>query len=244
MLKKKDTVGELIFGIHPLLEALKAKKRKCITIYTTKPHPKGWDMVEPLLPAYKIPVQYVTRDVLTRMVQTPDHQGFVAWMQPFPLRKKMFDPKSQPFLVLLDGIQDPRNVGAILRSCYCTGVDGVILVKKNAAPLNAVALKSSAGLAEHLDIIVLASVEEAVLQLKKAGYTLYMAAFDGKNAVECEYQMPLCLVIGSEGVGISRSILHEGIKITLPQRSPDISYNASVAASLLTFLIGTRYKKI
>jgi 23S rRNA (guanosine2251-2'-O)-methyltransferase len=146
--------------------------------------------------------------------------------------------------LLLDGIQDPRNLGAILRSAHCTNVDGVILVKKNAAPLTATALKASAGLAEYLDIMIANSVEEAVILLKKSGYNLYLATFDGQNALACNYAMPLCVVIGSEGLGISRSIMHEGTKITLPQKSSDISYNASVAASLLTFLISTRFQKI
>lgn len=243
--KKKETIGELIFGIHPIVELLKAKKRKLITLYTTNPTPKGWNQIEGLLPSgYKVPIQYVARDVLTRMATCPDHQGVIAWVHPLPIRKKMFDSAKQQFLLLLDSIQDPRNLGAILRSAYCTGVEGVVLVRKNAAPLNATALKASAGLAEHLDIFIASSAQEAVLQLKKAGYNLYLATFDGVNALTCSFDMPLCLVIGSEGVGISTSILKEGTKITLPQKQKDISYNASVAASLLTFLVGTKYNKI
>jgi 23S rRNA (guanosine2251-2'-O)-methyltransferase len=119
-----------------------------------------------------------------------------------------------------------------------------MLVKKNAAPFNATVLKSSAGFAEHLDIMVVNSVEEAVKYLDNAGYQLYLATFGGKDATSCTYTTPLCVIIGSEGIGISRSILHKGTKITLPQKSPDISYNASVAASLLTFLISTQCNKL
>ena len=89
----------------------------------------------------------MTRDVLNRLAQTTDHQSVVAWANPFNIRKKFFEPAKSPFLLLLDSIQDPRNLGAILRSAYCTGVDGVIICGKNSAPLNATALKSSAGLA-------------------------------------------------------------------------------------------------
>jgi 23S rRNA (guanosine2251-2'-O)-methyltransferase len=238
MKKNKNTVGELIFGVHPIVELLKAKRRKIISIYTTKPQPKGWSLIEKLMPSYPVPIQYVEeRDILTRMAETTDHQGVVAWVQPFAFQKKFFAPETSPFLLLLDGIQDPRNVGAILRSAYCLGVQGVILVKKGGAPLTATALKASAGLAEHLAIFVASSIQEAIMKTKAAGYNLYLATFGGKNACEVQFKMPLCLVIGSEGVGISPSILKEGIPVTLPQKTADISYNASVAASLLAFLI-------
>lgn len=244
MKKNANTPGELLFGIHPIVELLKAKKRKIITLYTTRPEPKGWQQITDILPAYHIPVQYVARDVLTRMVSSMDHQGVVAWVNPFGYRKAFFDPAKSPFLVMLDGIQDPRNLGAILRSCYCTNVSGVIIVKKAGVLLNATAFKSSAGLAEHVEILVASSAEEAVLSLKKAGYNLYMATFDGKPATSVEFQMPLCVVIGGEGFGISKSIIKSGTAVTLPQQRADISYNASVAASILTFLIATQHQKI
>jgi 23S rRNA (guanosine2251-2'-O)-methyltransferase len=243
MKKNKNTVGELIFGTHPIIELLKAKRRKIITIYTTRPEPKGWSNIEKILPSYHVPIQYVERDVLTKMAETTDHQGIIAWVQPFAFQKKFFSPDNSPFLLLLDGIQDPRNVGAILRSAYCLGVDGVILVKKGGSPLTATALKSSAGLAEHLAILVAGSVQEAISLAKTAGYKIYLATFGGQNACTTQFAMPLCLVIGSEGMGISPSILKEGISVTLPQKKTDISYNASVAASLLTFLIAQQNQK-
>ncbi len=242
--KKNKVQGELIYGIHPVIELLKAKKRKIISIYTTRPTPKAWSKIEQLLPERPVPIQYVSRDVLTNMAHTPDHQGIVAWVQYFPYRSKAFDAQKQKFLVLLDGIQDPRNVGAIIRSAYCTGVDGVILTQKFAAPLNATAFKSAAGLAEHLDIMLAQSTPAAVQVLKAAGYNIYLAAFGGQNALQVSYQLPACLVIGSEGEGIMPSVLKMGMQVTLPQKTTDISYNASVAAGILLFLIGAQQKKI
>lgn len=241
---KKHAEGELIYGINPLIEVLKAKRRKVITIYTTRPTPKAWHKVEKLLPERPIAIQYVDRDVLTNMVKTTDHQGVVAWVQEFAFRKKQFDPSKQKFLVLLDGIQDSRNLGAILRSAYCAGADGVVLSKKGAAPLNAAAFKSSAGLAEHLEVHVATSSSAAAQELKAAGYNLYLAVFGGQNATKVEYAMPLCMVIGSEGEGIHPSLLKMGTAVTLPQRTPDISYNASVAAGILLFMVGTQHGKI
>jgi 23S rRNA (guanosine2251-2'-O)-methyltransferase len=229
--------GELVFGVHPVLELLKNKRRKIISIYTIKPQIKAWAEVEKLLPKYPVQIQYVARDVLHKIAGSMDHQGILAWAQPFPYRKKFFTPEKEKFLVLLDGIQDPRNLGAIIRSAYCTGADGVIIVRKGASSLTATALKASVGLAERMEVYEAASVMQAVQELKKAGYNLYMAAFQGQDATQCSFAKPLCLVIGGEGEGINREIINQGTQVTIPQRIPGISYNASVAAGILLFLI-------
>lgn len=237
MKKNTDKVTELIFGIHSVIELLKAKRRKLAILYTTKPIPKGLQAVEPLLPK-NIQIQYVERDVLTKLAGTTDHQGVVAYATPFVIRKKFFDPNLQKKLLMLDGIQDVRNLGAILRSAYCTGIDGVILMKKHGAPLNAAALKASAGLAEHLEIYYAPSNQAAIQELKKAGYNLYLAVVDkGSNATKIKYNEPLCLVIGGEATGISADIRSSGQLITLPQRDPEVCYNASVAAGILLFIV-------
>ena len=244
MQNTKKQIGELIYGVHPLIELLKAKRRKLISLYTTKPEPKAWSNVQELWPKYPVAIQYVSRDVLTRMAGTTDHQGFVAWVQEYPFRKTFFDAGKQPFLVMLDGIQDARNVGAIIRSAYCTGASGVIMIKKDSAPLSGPALKASAGLAEHMEIYLSPSPQAAMIELKKAGYTSYLATFDGKDATTVAYKNPLCLVIGSEGFGVSREILSMGVHVTLPQKTKDISYNASVAAGILLFLAAQQQKAV
>jgi 23S rRNA (guanosine2251-2'-O)-methyltransferase len=177
------------------------------------------------------------------MVESQDHQGFVAWVQAFAYQKKFFEPAKAPFIVLLDGVQDPRNLGAIIRSMHCMGVSGVVLVKKGASPLTPAAIKASAGLAEYMQIFVASSTGEALLLVKNAGYALYIATFGGKDVTQVEFAKPLCLVIGSEGAGVSHGIAKEGIKITVPQVSEDVSYNASVAASLIAFVITQKIKK-
>jgi 23S rRNA (guanosine2251-2'-O)-methyltransferase len=242
--KTQSKTGELVFGVHSIIELLKAKRRKLISIYTVKPAPQAWTQIEKILPKYPVPVNYVSRDALSNIAGTTDHQNIIAWAHPFPYRKKMFDPAKERFIVMLDGIQDARNLGAIIRSGYCTGVDGVVLVKKGSASLNAAAIKASAGLAEHVEIYMAASAQQAAFELHKAGYTLYMAAFGGHDASACAFNMPLCLVIGGEGFGISKDIMKYGTQITIPQRTKDISYNASVAAGILLFLISTKNKLV
>lgn len=242
--KTAQKSGELIFGPHSIIEVLQAKRRKLISIYTTKPTPSFWPQIEKLLPKYPVPINYVPRDALTNIAGTPDHQGIVAWAHPFGYRKKFFDPEKEKFLLMLDGIQDARNLGAIIRSAYCTGVQGIIITKKGSVALSAVAHKSSAGLAEHCEIYLVASASAAAQELQRAGYTMYMATFQGESAPQVAYTTPLCLVIGGEGFGISKEIIKYGTHITIPQRTPTISYNASVAAGILLFLIATQQKFI
>lgn len=235
---------ELIYGIHPVRELLKAKRRKLLTVYTTKPAPKAWGTLEPLL-GKGAQVRIVTRQTLNDIAQTTDHQGVVAWAAPFPIRKKAFDPIKHPYLLMLDGIQDPRNLGAIIRSAYCTGISGIIIPAKGSSPLSAAALKASAGLAEHVEIYQPTSPRMALQELKQAGYNLYLATVEhGESATQTIFKEPLCLVIGSEGGGIAPELRAMGTKITLPQRVNDISYNASVAAGILLFLIATKLQKV
>ena len=255
----KKITTEFIYGIHPLIELLKAKKRKLFKVYTTKPEPKAFKKIQHLLPKYPVEIVYKKKQELNNLVDTTDHQGIVALVSPLQIRKKPFDPKKQAThehatpehalpeqkaILLLDGIQDTRNLGAIIRSAYCTGFQGIVIPKKGSAPLNASTYKASAGLIEHIEIYQPPSTAAAVNELKKAGYNLYISALTKKaeNATTITYKKPLCLVIGSEGTGVQKDILNKGQAIIIPQKQSDISYNASVAAGILMFFIATQNK--
>lgn len=237
--KKWTTVTtEVVYGAHPIIEVLKAKRRRVTTLYTTKPEPRSWSRIKEYLPERLPQINIVTKDVLDRLTHNAEHMGVVAMVGQFPYRSKMFDPARHPFLVLIDSVQDVRNLGAILRTAYTMGVDGIVLAKTNAAPLNAASLKASAGLAEHLEIYQASSLKGALVDLKKAGYNLYMAVLEGGvDACAVEYKSPMVLVIGNEEKGITKEIQSQGTLITLPQRAPDISYNASVAAGMLMLVL-------
>ncbi|MBT3455665.1 RNA methyltransferase [bacterium] len=246
MAKDKKKQLDVIYGIHSICELLKAKRRKLVTLYTTKIPPKGWKSIQKIGIPKLTNLQYVSREFLAKFSGTTDHQGVVGLAQQFVFRKSFFDSKKSQFVLLLDGIQDPRNLGAILRSAYCTGVDGVIITKKHSAPITGAALKASAGLAEHLDIYQAPSSLSALQELGKQNYNVYLAALSSRanNAIEVTYKMPLCIVIGNEAQGISKSLFSFGTVVQLPQKTSDVSYNASVAAGILLFTIATYSSKI
>lgn len=230
--------GDIIYGVHPVIELFKAKRRKVLEIYLLNPEPKIWRQIQDIVPKYKVIVHSMGREMLERTVNTSDHQGIAVLAEPFPFRKKFYDPERSPFLLLLDGVQDVRNLGAIIRSAYCTGVDGIIVCRKNGAPLNGAAIKASAGLIERMQIYEATSVGAALYELKGAGYNIYATALGGKtDATQIAFTKPLCVIIGSEGKGVSPESKKAGTIITLPQQSDDVSYNASVAAGIVLFMI-------
>ncbi len=229
--------GELLYGAHAVAEALKAKKRKLIAIYTTKPEPKSFLRVKQFLPASKnFNLQYVSRDVLAKMAGGSDHMGIVAWFSEFQYRKKFFEPEKHKKLLLLDGVQDVRNLGAITRSAYCTGFDGLILCASKSAAITPAAVKASAGLVEHLDVFLAPNTSAALDLLNSAGYNKYFAVLgEGKLINEVKFENPFCLIIGNEEQGVGKQHFNKGTLVTLPQKTKDISYNASVAAGIFMF---------
>lgn len=235
---------DIIYGVHPVIELLTSKRLKISAIYTLNHPIKAWDKIKELIPSY-MTVQQVTRQTLDNVAGTQDHQGILAFVSPFPFAKAMFGPGKQPFIVILDEIQDVRNLGAILRSAYCTGVDGVVLCQKNSAPLTPASIKSSAGLALHLPIFLAPSIKSAITMAKQAGYNMYYATLgQGENASTVQFASPAALVIGNEEVGITKSVIQGGTCVLLPQRRADISYNASVAAGILMYSMGIQLQRI
>lgn len=242
--KKILKYDNFVYGVHAVTELLRSKRLKIGTIYTTKKPIKAWNSIQKLIPDY-IQISYVDRSTLDNVTGIKEHQGILAFVSHFPYAKQMFSPEKEQFIVVLDEIQDVRNLGAILRSAYCTGVDGVVLTRRNSATLTAAAIKSSAGLALYLKVYVASSMQSAMNELSKAGYNVYCATLGkGENASTCQFTSPTALVIGNEEVGISKKIADQGTRVLLPQRRADISYNASVAAGILMYSIGTQLQKI
>jgi 23S rRNA (guanosine2251-2'-O)-methyltransferase len=233
----------IIFGVNPVRELLRAKQRTVYQVFVAKPLPKAWHELEKLVPRH-VPITPLPREELSQKAGTVDHQGIVALVGKLPVRTKCFDPHKQPCIVLLDGIQDARNMGAIIRSASCLSIDGIVIPERGSAPLEGVVAKASAGLIEYIPIYQPASSAVAIQEIKAAGYGVYLATCKGADVRTVSFTTPLCVVIGSEGTGISDALLKKGTPITIPQRSSDISYNASVAAGIIFYTISSLLKRI
>lgn len=142
-----------------------------------------------------------------------------------------------PFVVVCDGLEDPRNLGAVIRTAECAGAHGVIIPRHHSAGVTAAADKASAGAAEHMLIARVANLTATLQDLKKAGLWVYGAEANGTSALwHTDMKGPVCLVIGSEGQGLSRLVRENcDFVMTIPMAGRVNSLNASVAAALLLY---------
>lgn len=190
-------------------------------------------------------VEYLSKEELDRLTNFGVHQGVVAVVKDYQtiglneLIKKAAKVKN-PILVLLDGIEDPQNFGAIIRTCDATGVVGIVIGEHRSAPLSAVTAKASAGAIEFVSVSRVTNLTRALQDLKKAGYWIVGTAM-GDDAVEfttIDYNSPLVLVIGAEGKGISRLVLENcDFKAKIPMFGKINSLNASVATAVMLYQI-------
>ena len=183
----------------------------------------------------------VPRATLDKMTKNASHQGIAAKVKEIPTytmdellaRKK----NSKGLYVALDGIQDPHNVGAILRTCDCVGADGVILCKHNSAGLTPAAIKASTGAAYTVPVAVVTNLSQTLKSLKKEGY--WVVGTDMDNARDYRkgmYEEPTVVVIGSEGKGMSPIVKKQcDYMVTLPMVGTITSLNASVACAVLLY---------
>ena len=170
------------------------------------------------------------------------HQGVVAFLAPMTfltvseLLRQTAEAGETPFFLILDGIEDPQNLGAILRSAECAGANGVILPKHHCAPLSPSACKASAGAVEYVPIAKVTNLTRAIEELKDAGLWIYGADADGEHYVDVDLSGPAAFVLGSEGHGISRLVRENCDKIiSIPLHGKINSLNVSAAAAVILY---------
>ncbi len=199
--------------------------------------------IEELALKQGINVQIVERRFLDKLVDG-NHQGYIALIddyQTYTVEEVLeaIKPDKIPLLVALDSLEDPHNLGAILRTAACVGVDGIIIEKNRSVSLNATVAKVSVGAIDVVKVAKVTNLTQTFNELKKKGY--WIVGSDCNQAIDyrkCDYNMPLVLVIGSEGKGM-RPLVKKNcdILIKLPMESDIGSLNASVACSVMLYQI-------
>ncbi len=189
-----------------------------------------------------IVVQQTDRKRIDEISQTKNHQGVVAFTSAHKYSEiediiKLANDKGEaPFIIILDGITDPHNFGAILRTVEASGAHGVIIPKRRAVGLTATVSKTSAGAIEYVPVAKAVNISVAIDELKKEGLWVACADMDGDEYFEADLKGPLALVIGSEGEGVSRLVKeHCDFTVSIPMKGRISSLNASVAAGLLMY---------
>ena len=233
---------ELIIGRNAVREALKAG-RPANTLLIKKGEKTG-----PLLPIVAqcreagIPVKEVDAKKLDYMCGHQNHQGvlllaaageYATVDELFAVAEERGEP---PFFVLCDGIEDPHNLGAIIRSAEAGGAHGLIVPERRSAGLSGIVGKTSAGALEYLKVARVKNLSQTVKELQKRGVWVYAADMDGTPYRDADLSGPVALVIGSEGRGVSRLVKEscDGV-VRIPMRGKINSLNASVAAAILIF---------
>lgn len=190
------------------------------------------------------PVKYVTKERLDQMSETGRHQGVIAaaaaysYAEVSDILQKAKDKGEEPFVLLLDGIEDPHNLGAIIRTANQAGAHGVIIPKNRAVGLTATVAKASAGALNYMPVAKVTNLGQTIEELKKEGLWFVCADMDGTPMYELNLKGPIGLVVGAEGNGVSR-LVREKCDMTaqIPMRGEVDSLNASVAAGILAYEI-------
>jgi 23S rRNA (guanosine2251-2'-O)-methyltransferase len=189
---------------------------------------------------HNVTVKFVSDDELTRMTKDPSHQGFVVIAEDFKVftLEELLETtraKPLPLLAILDGIEDPHNLGAIIRSADAFGVDGLIIKNHGEVPLNGTVAKVSTGAINYVKVAVVPNLSRAIETLKDNKFWIVASDGSGQTSYDAvNYKVPICLVIGSEGFGIQPLVLkHSDFIVKIPMQGHVNSLNASVAASVL-----------
>ena len=181
----------------------------------------------------KIKYEYVDKNRLDKMVDGK-HQNIV--LEIYDYEYYTLDDINGDFIVLLDHIEDPHNLGAIIRTCECAGIKEIIIPKDRSCLVNETVMKSSAGALAHVKIIMVSNLNNAINKLKKANYFIYSADMNGVNYSEVDYANKKVLIIGNEGYGVSNLIKENSdYIISIPMYGRVNSLNASASAAILIY---------
>jgi 23S rRNA (guanosine2251-2'-O)-methyltransferase len=195
----------------------------------------------------KVPVEYVSKERMDKMSSSGLHQGVIAlcsvceYSTVDDILNTARDKGEDPFIFILDGIEDPHNVGAIIRTANLCGAHGVIIPKNRAASLTAAAARAAAGALNYTPVAKVTNISRTIEDLKQKGIWFVCADMDGELMYDLDLSGPIGLVIGSEGSGVSRIVAeHCDFKASIPMKGDIDSLNASVAAGVLAYEIFRR----
>lgn len=234
-----------VWGVNPVLESLRAHPENVDRLYVVEGQlsPKLSGELLSRARDAGVRVEHVPRERLAALSEGGVHQGVAAALKPFAyaeLEDVVAAAKASdrpPLLVCLDGVQDPHNLGAIIRSAHALGAHGVVIPKDRAAQVTGVVAKASAGAVEHCPVARVTNLSRALEQLKEEGFWVAAADPGGDQVLwDARLDGPLAVVVGAEGPGVREGVLkHCDLRLRIPMAGEVASLNASVSAGLLLY---------
>jgi 23S rRNA (guanosine2251-2'-O)-methyltransferase len=237
----------IVYGINPVLEALKAGR--VVRVKVGSRHDGRLQQVLTLASSRHVPVEHVDPAVLDRVSRHGVHQGIVAELttpRDLSLEELVRNAVGPALLVVLDGIEDPHNVGAIVRTVDAAGAHGIVRQTRRAAALDAVAAKASAGAVAHVPIVDVVNVARAIDELKVLNvWTVGLAGEAEQSYDAIDFTQPTAIVLGAEGSGLRR-LVRESCDFTasIPMTGKVGSLNVSVAAGIVLFEAARQRRRI
>jgi 23S rRNA (guanosine2251-2'-O)-methyltransferase len=224
---------ETVYGIRPVVEAFRSGRRKVFEVIDAV----GDEEVANAAGARGVNVKRASRQRVEELARGGVHQGVAARVEPYPysgLEEMLSIP--DPLVLVLDGVTDPRNLGAVLRAADGAGASGVVIPRDRAVGVTAAAVKASAGASEHVLVARVTNLRRAVDTMKEAGLWVYAAEAGGTPYNELDLAGAVALVLGSEGRGVRR-LVREGCDgaVSIPMLGAVESLNVSVASAVLLY---------
>lgn len=238
----EENKTQMLYGIHPVMEAIRAGRTFDKVLLKQGMEGEQFRQLYALIGEKKINCQFVPVERLNRAVRGA-HQGVVAYVSQIELVgleemvEKAFGKTANPLLVILDGVSDVRNLGAVSRTLECVGGNGIIVPAKGGAAINAEAVKASAGALTRIDACRVPNLRYAAYYLKQAGFRIVAASEKvDKLIYDADLKGPVVIVMGSEGKGISSAMLElADEKVAIPMSGNIGSLNVSIAAAVVMY---------
>jgi len=229
---------EIIYGIRPVVEVLRSGRRKVFEVLDAV----GDEQVAKATAARGVKVQRASRQRVEELARGGVHQGVVARVEPYPysgLGEILSSP--EPLVIILDGVTDPRNLGAVLRAADGAGASGVVGPKDRATGVTAAAVKASAGASEHVRVARETNLRRSIERMQEAGLWVYAAEAGGTPYTELDLAGSVGLAFGSEGRGVRRLVREacDGT-VSIPMLGAVGSLNVSVATAVLLYEVRRR----
>jgi len=243
---------EVIYGLQPVLEALRADNVALVRVCLGRGDAEA-TTISALARARNVPVVRLSPQALTRMTGTSKHQGVAAMQSartPYDLETLLAqypsrnggsqadsEHASAPFLFVLDGVEDPRNLGAIIRTADAAGADGVVIPNRRAAGMTGVVAKTSAGALAHLPVVRVTNISSALDRLKQENiWVVGLSASATTSYWNFDFTLPVALALGGEGEGLHQKVQKRcDALVSIPMRGHVASLNVSVAAALVAY---------
>lgn len=231
----------LIIGRNPVMEAVKSG-RTIEKILMQKDGEGSIKKIASLARERGLQIQYVDRTALDRLTQSHAHQGIAAFVSAYSyceisdILRSAEERGEDPFVILLDGLEDPHNLGAIMRTADAVGAHGIVIPSRRAVGLTETVAKASAGAIEYVPVAKVVNMTAAIDELKAAGLWIGACDMDGEAYDKARLSGPIGLVVGGEGQGVSRLVReHCDFVLSIPMMGKISSLNASNAAAVLMY---------